>query len=109
MRVLFNEPKEFLEELSKEAGNVDRRIVRITWLFRQEKNLPLTHVSLVATARIHDDVVRLEARCGTVMAGCTHDEAGQLDAKAREIESLVQEECRRLGLDVRAGILEDTC
>lgn len=107
--VKFNFPDEFLEELTKEKDLVYRGIVRLTQVFGQEqKILVVTHVSVVATAKVGPDVIRMDHRIGSYSdhpVGRGGDRENVL-TKSRETLDTIQAQCEQLGLDVRAGIYE---
>src|SRR5881628_1875752 len=63
--VKFNTPGEFLAELKQDCQQIDRGIVRVTNLYRGSTVSPsLHHLSVVATARVGRDLVRLDYYCG---------------------------------------------
>jgi hypothetical protein len=103
--VRFNIPDEFLAELEKDQPLVHRGIVRITHLYRDSKLSPvIRHLSVVATTRIGDDVVRCECYCGDLWQ--MEDNDRKVTAKAAYIRRELEEGCARLALQVRAGIVE---
>jgi len=103
--VRFNIPDEFLAELEKDQPLVQRGIVRITHLYRDSTFSPIIrHLSVVATTRIGDDVVRCEWYCGDLWQ--MEDNDKKVTAKAAHIRRELEEGCARLGLHVRAGIVE---
>ena len=109
--VKFNFPDEFLEELTKDKALVYQGIVRLTQVFGQEqKILVVTHVSVVATAKVGPDVIRMDHRIGSYSAPPGgHEVASDREAvlkKSREALDAVQAKCEQIGLEVRAGIYE---
>jgi len=105
MAVLFNSPEEFLEELSKDKDEIYRKIVRITYLSRPSKVSPnISHLSVVATARVAGETYRLERYCGDIWRIEEQDRSVQEKAKAAFYELRVG--CHKLGLEVRAGTYE---
>lgn len=105
--VRFSDPKEFLEELAKDRDHVERRIVRLTNLYRPSQRVPsVQHLSVVATARVGREVVRLEVYCGDFWYLDKEKDQKVLD-KAKALHTTIEEGCARLGLEVRAGVLED--
>jgi hypothetical protein len=103
--VRFNIPDEFLVELEKDQPLVHRGIVRITHLYRGSKLSPIIrHLSVVATTRIGDDVVRCECYCGDLWQ--MEDNDKKVTAKAAQIRRELEDGCARLALQVRAGIVE---
>ncbi len=61
-------------------------------------------LSVVATTRIGDDVVRCEYYCGDLWQMGDNDK--RVTAKAAHIRRELEEGCARLALQVRAGIVE---
>lgn len=107
--VKFNFPDEFLEELTKDKDLVHRGIVRLTQLFgREMKILIVTHVSVVATAKLGPDIIRMDHRIGSysdLPGGLGGDREAVLQ-KSRETLDTIQAQCEQLGLEVRAGSYE---
>jgi hypothetical protein len=103
--VRFNDVDEFLENLDKDRQHVERRVVRVTNLYRASKLTPsIQHLSVVATARVAGEIVRLEVYCGDLWH-LGRDDA--IIAKATTIQRTLADECARLDLDVRAGVIAD--
>ena len=104
--VKFNAPEEFLAELTKDVALVDRQIVRATNLYRQSTYSPgVQHLSVVATARVGSDIVRLDLYCGDLWHIERQDTP--VTAKAERMRRALAEGCARLGLEVRAGMLDE--
>jgi len=105
MAVLFNSPEEFLEELSKDKDEVYRKIVRITYLSRPSKASPnISHLSVVATARVAGEIYRLERYCGDIWR--IEEQDKPVRDKAVAALTQLEEGCTKLGLEVRAGTYE---
>lgn len=103
--VRFTIPDEFLAELEKDQRLVQRGIVRITHLYRDSTFSPIIrHLSVVATTRIGDDVVRCECDCGDLWQMADNDK--KVTARAAQLRRELEEGCARLALHVRAGIVE---
>jgi hypothetical protein len=103
--VQFNDVHEFLENLDKDRDLVERRIVRVTNLYRQSKlTASIQHLSVLATARISGEIVRLEVYCGDLW-NLGSDQATL--EKASGVQRTVTDECARLNLDVRVGLITD--
>lgn len=103
--VRFNEAKEFLAELAKDRDHVERRIVRLTNLYRPSPRVPsIQHLSVVVTTRVGRELVRLEAYCGDLW-NLGRDQSA-LD-KAKAIHQIIEDGCASLGLEVRAGVLDE--
>jgi len=110
MMVRFSKPEEFIAELEKEmlpgTCNIDRRIVRITYIRRPSKLSPnIQHISVVATARVVGEIYRLEHYSGDVWQ--IEEQDAPVYDKARSVYQYIEESCRRLGLEARAGVFED--
>ena len=103
--VQFNDVHEFLDNLDRDHDLVERRIMRVTNLYRQSKlTASIQHLSVVATARVSGEIVRLEVYCGDLW-NLGSDQAAL--EKASEVQRTLTEECARLDLDVRAGLITD--
>lgn len=104
MLVKFNDPKEFLEELAKDAQLIKRSIVRVTQQTTQSNQVPvIAHLSVVATAEVEGDIVRLDRYCGQLW-NIGKDE--KVLGLAKEMVNQIIKGCEALGLEVRAGVLE---
>jgi len=104
--VRFNVYDEFLAELTKDIELVDRRIVRITNLCQGSTvSSSLKHLSVVATAKVGVDIVRLDVYCGDVWGLNTqHNDVTR--KKAQDIQHRITQAGAQLGFEIRAGILE---
>lgn len=103
--VRFNDNGEFIENLTKDRESVDRRIVRVTTLYRQSTfAASIRHLTVVATTRISGELVRLEVYCGDLW-GLGKDKP-ILD-KAEALQHILTNRCAELGLEVRSGLLID--
>lgn len=104
--VQFNTVNEFLAELTTDLTQVDRKLVRVTHLYQQSKQAPsLQYVSVVATARVATDIIRLDVYCGEVWNVNTQHNEPVLK-KAEALQQRIREACAQLGMDVRAGLLK---
>ena len=104
--VKFNDADEFLEELGKNLGKVEQNIVRLTFSFTPSKLTPnIRHLQVLATAQVGRDILRLEHYCGQVWEIGTQDTPVQ--EEAGRVHKQLEEGCERLGLEVRAGVLEE--
>ena len=102
--VQFNTVREFLAELTVDLAQVDRKLVRVTNLYRQSTQMPIIqYVSVVATARVATDIIRLDIYCGEVWNVDTqHNE--RVLKKVEALQQSIRESCMQLGIDVRAGL-----
>jgi len=103
--VKFNSAPEFLKELEKDKDKVERKIVRLVYVWTPTKFSPnIQHLSVVATARVEGLVYRLDRYCGDVWGIEHQDESVQ--KKAEETSKQIEEGCLALGLEVRGGLFE---
>lgn len=106
MQVNFNDIDEFLNELHKDAAEIERGIVRVTQRARHAPAALLVHLSIVATARLGDTVLRLDVRCDDLTRfGAEYND--KVNAHARNLQEKLETGINSLGLEVRAGILSD--
>jgi len=104
--VRFTSVEEFIEELKKERGNIHLKIVRLTNLFSPIPNLaPIKSLTVVATVKVRDDIIRLTRYCGQIwdMEGQDKDTHERAEAARKRIE----EAAKTLGIEIRAGIWEE--
>lgn len=102
--VKFNDVDEFCEELARDGP--DRDIVRLTYLFKTSRLSPnIRHVLVVATCTVQGQIVRLERYVGDVWGLSATDE--EVMEKALQTKNRLHERCKKLNLNVRAGVLED--
>ncbi len=112
----FTSVEEFLEELNKEdaAGKFDNpgwswpesTILRLTNLFSPIPNLgPIRSLTVVATVKVRDDIIRLNRYCGQIwdMEKTDNDTYKRAEAVHKQIE----EAAKKLGVEVRAGMWEE--
>lgn len=104
MKVQFNDMDEFLTELEQDKDQVDRSIVRVTCLHIQNKELPITYLSMVATAHIAGYVIRLDKPIGHYITKDTR--AQEVHQRADELINHLQARLACFGLEVRRGIIE---
>jgi len=108
--IKFSYQDEFIEELQKEFGYLPApppfTLLRLTNLFRPIPNLaPIRRLSVVATIKVRDDIIRLERDCGDIWG------IGEQDKKtferAEQIHNEIEKVCEGLGIEVRAGVIEE--
>lgn len=102
VRVNFNDPDEFLDEVRKDRDRIDRSILRLT--VRRRYAQPFVHIAVVATAVVCGTVVRLEQRIGEAFFG--DEKADGLTARIQAALDKITEAAKGLGLEVRAGVYE---
>jgi hypothetical protein len=107
MKVKFSYTSEFCAELEKDAPSVDRQIVRCTNLYEASRLSPnIRHVSFFATYSVGGERVELSRYCGDTWGINEEMDRKVHDSAANHLRT-VKEICKRLGLEVRAGLLEE--
>jgi len=114
--VEFTSVEEFCDELRKEKGNIQRRIVRITNLFTPPhlyRNI--RHVKVLATFVVgpftsalvpaEAQIIRLERYCGDVWGIQVQDDP--VFERSRKATEQIEAVCKELGLEVRPGVIEE--
>ena len=102
--VQFNSVEEFLTELTADLAQLDRQLVRVTNLYQQSRQTPIIqYVSVVATARVAADILRLDVYCGEVWNVDTQHNAPVLK-KVEAVQQHLRVSCVQLGIEVRAGL-----
>jgi hypothetical protein len=105
--VQFNTVSEFFTELTIDLARVDRKLVRVTNLYRQSSQVPsMQYVSVVATARVATDIIQLDVYCGEVWSVDTQHNEPVLK-KAEVLQQRIRKACMQLGFEVRAGLLKN--
>ena len=105
MLISFNDPDEFIEELTKEP--LAKPIVRLTYLREaNEKRAPLTSLFIIGTAKTADgDLIKLQHYCGALW-GHEQEDKGTHKYSGDTFKH-IEDACRELKLEVRAGIFEE--
>ncbi len=107
MKVLFNQPKEFCEELEKDAPQIDRGIVRTTLRYQVSKMSPnVHHVFALATYSISGQVVEMEKYCGDLWS-LDQQQDDKVRTKAADSLKAVEETAKRCNCEIRSGRLEE--
>ena len=107
MKVTFNQVEEFIAELGKDAGKVSRGIVRCTKLFEAFRLSPsIRLVSIFSTYSVDGQVITLTCYCGDT-SGINREKDREVIAKADGYLKSIEEACKRLGLEARAGVLKE--
>jgi len=103
--VRFDDPDAFIRELDRDRRLVDRRLVRMAFCRQPHREIAgIYYLSLVATARIGDDIYRLE-RCVGLWSP-DPDACKEAAAKADALRAQLTETITALHLAVRDGIWE---
>jgi hypothetical protein len=99
--------EEYLETVKKDRNEIAGNIVRITTVLKPTWIDPeLQELYLVSTYLTTGfELVRFVDYCGEWWNG-KHSENEVIEQKAKEKESIIENACRALGLDVRNGIIE---
>lgn len=104
--VKFTSVEEFIEELEKERANIRLKVVRLTNLFSPIPNLsPIRSLTVVATAKVRDDIIRLNRYCGQIWDIDKTDE--ETYERAEAAHKRIEEAAKTLGIEIRAGIWEE--
>ena len=98
--LVFNDLEEFLAEIQQDHDRIERQILRLT--VRRRYGNPFVTISVVATAMILDNLVKLDHRIGEVFAG--DEKSKGLESKIQIVLEKLTEAGKTLGLDVRAGV-----
>jgi len=108
MIIKFTDPSEFLQEVEKDRPYIERKIVRLTTHWIPSKASPsIFLVSVVSTAKLEwGDIIRLEKFVGDYWRGLEKENKGTLQKKD-EIYHQIEEACKQLDLEVRAGVYEE--
>jgi phage host-nuclease inhibitor protein Gam len=108
IKVKFNSVAEFCQELKKDAGKVERGILRTTKQTQMSSMSPNIHyVFALASYSIEGQIVELRKFCGEIWHIREDEDKKSWDkaeAVLKEIEDLVQ---GIAGVEIRAGHLED--
>jgi len=107
MKVRFNRVEEFCTELEKDAEKIDRRIVRCTKLFEVTKiSTNIHYVFALATYVVEGQTVELRRYCGDIWQINKEKDKAAVDLADKALAA-IEETCKRLKLEVRAGYLEE--
>lgn len=115
LQVSFNGVDEFIEELKKEAGvgsiessKIEGNVVRLSNLYTNSRISPnIKHVSLMATFVSNGHIVRLDRYCGDHWGINAASDQETID-KTKKYGDKIEAVCKELGLDVRAGLFEES-
>lgn len=103
--VVFNAVEEFLKELETDQEVVERRIVRLTCLYQQSQMTPIIrHLFVVATYKAAWEIVEFKQFCGDLW---NMEQDKKTIEKGIELQKQIEKECKRLGLEVRAGMYKE--
>jgi len=105
--VILSDLPQFIEELKSGRRYVEMNLVRLAEVANEgfwSSNIHLKHV--VVTARVGQDIVRLDLFYGPSSGQDVHDRE-VMHAMARDLDQL-RKACRECGLEIRRGVLEET-
>lgn len=103
--VIFNALEEFLKELETDKDLVERKIVRLTNLYQQSTMTPvIRHLFVVATYKAVREIVEFKQFCGDLW---NMEQDKKTTEKGIGLQKQVEEVCKRLGLEVRAGMYQE--
>lgn len=106
--VRFTDAKEFIEELERDRGMIERGIVRLTNHYMPSSLSPnIWHLSVIASCKVGQDLVRFQRYCGDAWGKNSEDQNRPTRDKADEVQKEIEKACQELGLEVRPGIYEE--
>ena len=103
---MFDNPQSFIAELerAKETGKEVHRTVRMALLSLPTMVDDIQNEAAVATARVGDDILRMEVSCGVTWR---HMNDGLETSKQFfSYQEDIEEGCRELGLELGKGTFE---
>ena len=101
MRVKFNDPDEFMAELTADRGIVERNIVRLTTRTQTNGSMPLWAYFVLATYLANGHVVELSKWMGNAMTG-EREPGLAANALIEDLSKRISD----LGFEIRAGVYE---
>lgn len=108
MKVRFSVVSEFIAELETDTALIEDNILRVTVCYQPVRDLPVTQLSVVAGCVIRGKIVELRQDCGQMFAPQAGTERSTAPERlAERLQATLTQEAARLGLTIRAGILED--
>ena len=105
--IVFNAVEEFLKELETDKDLIERKIVRLTALYQQSKTVPLRYLFVVATYKAAGELVEYREHAGDLWGMTNLESDKKAIQKSVELSNRIEEECKRLGLEVRAGMYKE--
>ena len=108
--IKFSHQDEFINEISLEFGRLPApppfTLLRLTNLYKAIPNLaPIRRLFVVATIKVGDDIVRLERDCGDIWS--IEEQDKKAFERAKLIHNEIERACEGLGIEVRAGVIEE--
>ena len=104
--VIVSDLNQFIEELRQECLFVERRVVRVAQLEDRFWSSGIRRGHLIVTTRIGKDIVRLDQIYSPLSDDDREHDNGLSGAMISHLAQL-QDTCRKLGLQILRGILEE--
>ena len=106
MIVRFSNEQEFIEELQKNKSSIYGGILRVTRNFKPWPDTSgIFNISVVATYKVDDILVRLDIYCGDTF---NEERTEKADQEGDKIIAKLEKASTELGLDCRAGMYQLT-
>jgi len=100
--VICSALEDFLTELAHDQHAIDRKIVRLTTLYRHSQITPvIRYLFVAATYKADGEIVKFKQYCGDLW---NRDSDKQAIEKSIAVQVAVEEACKQYGLEVRAGM-----
>ncbi len=107
MKVHFTSPSEFCAEITADKDKIDRNIVRSTIRWEASKmSSSIQHVYAVASYSVEGQLVELVRYCGDVW-GISTGKDHEVIELSRKYLKLIDDTCKGLKIDYRAGLLQE--
>lgn len=109
MKVRCSVVSEFMQELETEKEFIAEKILRMSLLYQQVRDLPVVQLFVVAGCVIRGKIVELRQDCGHMFAPCpgTERHVTNEERLAERLQDTLRQEAAQLGLTMRGGILEE--
>jgi hypothetical protein len=109
VKVRFNVVSESVGELERDKDLVEDKLLRVSRIYQHTQTHPLVHLYVMATCVIRGKVVYMRQFCGQMFEPhpWTDREPTAQERIAERIQQTLKQEALRLGLTVRAGIIEE--
>ena len=110
MKVRFSMVSEFIAELETDTDLIEDKMLRVTVLYQPLRGLPVVQLFVVAGCVMRGKIVELRQDCGQMLTpfpGVEREEVHVQERLAERLHATLKKEAERLGLTLRAGVLED--
>jgi hypothetical protein len=110
MKVQFSVVSEFTQDLEADKELIEDKILRMTLLYQQVRDLPVVQLFVVASCVIRGKIVELRLDCGQMFAphAGTERQPTNEERLAEQLQATIREEAVRLGLTLRGGVFEES-